>query len=105
MGGFQIHHYFLGTGEAGPGNSHESANTGSSPIIELWLILEGAARYEGLLLAPVEGFGLWPRLFLPFGQKNNFLAALSSSISQVIGLAACYLLLLTIFCTFSVNFQ
>ena len=82
MGGFQIHHYFLGTGEAGPGNSHESANTGSSPIIELWLILEGAARYEGLLLAPVEGFGLWPRLFLPFGQKIAFYTFLVIFVDQ-----------------------
>ena len=74
MGGFQIHHYFLGTGEAGPGNSHESANTGSSPIIELWLILEGAARYEGLLLAPVEGFGLWPKAFLALRLKKDLIA-------------------------------
>ena len=35
--------------------------------------LEGTARYAGLLLAPAEGFGLWPRLFLPFGQKNSLL--------------------------------
>ena len=30
------------------------------------LRLEGTARYAGLLLAPAEGFGLRPRLFLPF---------------------------------------
>ena len=33
--------------------------------------LEDTARYAGLLLAPAEGFGLWPRLFLPFGQKKE----------------------------------
>ena len=36
-------------------------------------VLEGAAHYAGLLLAPAEGFGLRPRLFLPFGQKKSFL--------------------------------
>ena len=35
--------------------------------------LEDMARYAGLLLAPAEGFGLRPRLFLPFGQKKSFL--------------------------------
>ena len=34
-------------------------------------ILEDTARYAGLLLAPAEGFGLWPTLFLPFGQKKE----------------------------------
>ena len=33
--------------------------------------LEDVARYAGLLLAPAEGFGLRPRLFLPFGQKKR----------------------------------
>ena len=28
-------------------------------------ILEGTARYAGLLLAPAEGFGLWPRPWWP----------------------------------------
>ena len=37
------------------------------------LILEGTARYAGLLLAPAEGFGLRPRLLLPFGQKKSLL--------------------------------
>ena len=36
--------------------------------------LDGAARYAGLLLAPVVGFCLRPRLFLPFGQKTGFYA-------------------------------
>ena len=36
-------------------------------------LLEDTARYAGLLLAPAEGFGLQPKLFLPFGQKNCFL--------------------------------
>ena len=35
--------------------------------------LEDTARYAGLLLAPAEGFGLRPRLFLPFGQKKSLL--------------------------------
>ena len=35
------------------------------------ILLKGAARYAGLLLAPAEGFGLWPRLFLPFRQKKS----------------------------------
>ena len=33
--------------------------------------LEDTARYAGLLLAPAKGFGLWPRLFLTFGQKKR----------------------------------
>ena len=33
-------------------------------------VLEGAACYAGLLLAPAEGFGRG--LFLPFGQKKVF---------------------------------
>ena len=28
------------------------------------------ARYAGLILAPAECFGLWPRAFLSFGQKD-----------------------------------
>ena len=36
------------------------------------MILEDTARYAGLLLAPADGFGLRPRLFLPFGQKKTF---------------------------------
>ena len=35
--------------------------------------LDGTARYAGLFLAPAEGFGLRPRLFLPFGQKKILL--------------------------------
>ena len=34
--------------------------------------LEGTARYACLLLATAEGFGLRPKLFLPFGQKRAF---------------------------------
>ena len=34
------------------------------------MLLEDTAHYAGLLLAPGEGFGLWPRLFLkPLGKK------------------------------------
>ena len=32
--------------------------------------LEDTACYAGLLLAPEEGFGFWPRVVLPFGQKK-----------------------------------
>ena len=31
----------------------------------------------GLLLAPAEAFGLWPRLFLPCGQKKAYYAVLA----------------------------
>ena len=34
-------------------------------------VLEDTARYAGLLLAPAEGFGLRPKLFLRFGQKKS----------------------------------
>ena len=41
-----------------------------SPILKL---LEGAAHYAGLLLAPAEGFGLWPMpFFCPTGNKKSF---------------------------------
>ena len=33
--------------------------------------IEGTASYAGLLLAPAEGIGLRPRLFLPFGGKKR----------------------------------
>ena len=46
-------------------------------IIENYNILEDTARYVGLLLAPAEVFGLWPRFFLPFGQKKAYNAALA----------------------------
>ena len=36
----------------------------------LYDILEGTARYPGLLLAPAEGFGLQPGLFLPIFRTN-----------------------------------
>ena len=41
-----------------------------------YTLLEDTARYAGLPLAPAEGFGLWPRFFLPFGQKISFLCCL-----------------------------
>ena len=41
-------------------------------FVQFFIKLEGTARYAGLLLAPAEGFGLRPRLFLPFGQKKSF---------------------------------
>ena len=42
-------------------------------MFAILLLLEGTARYAGLLLAPAEGFGLRPRLFWPFGQKKSLL--------------------------------
>ena len=42
-------------------------------IVFFKLKLEDTARYAGLLLAPAEGFGLWPRPFLPFGQKKELI--------------------------------
>ena len=48
---------------------HTPLNTFSSFLSTL----EDTARYAGLLLAPAEGFGLRPRLFLPFGQKKSLL--------------------------------
>ena len=35
------------------------------------MTLEGAARYAGLLLAPAEGFGLWPRPFFALRAKKD----------------------------------
>ena len=36
-------------------------------------LLEGMARYAGQLLALAESFGVWPRLFVQFGQKKGLL--------------------------------
>ena len=38
---------------------------------EFYIILEGAARYAGLLLAPAEGFGLQPRTFFALWAKKG----------------------------------
>ena len=51
-------------------------------MISYLYILEGAARYAGLLLAPAEGFGLRPRpsadsFFCPSGKKNLFMSILA----------------------------
>ena len=35
-------------------------------------LLEGTARYAGLLLAPAEGFGHCPRFFCPWGNRRAF---------------------------------
>ena len=41
-------------------------------------LLEGAARYAGLLLAPAEGCGLRPiPFFCPSGKKNLFMSVLA----------------------------
>ena len=47
-------------------------------VTSITMQLEDTARYAGLLLAPAEGFGLRPRLFLPFGQKKGLLCCLGS---------------------------
>ena len=39
-------------------------------VYTFYKLLEGIARYAAQLRAPAEGFGLWPRLFWPFGQKK-----------------------------------
>ena len=46
----------------------EEVNNQSLQLL-YYTVLEDTARYAGLFLAPAEGFGLWLRLFLPFGQK------------------------------------
>ena len=35
--------------------------------------LEGTGTAAGFLLTPAEGFGLWPRLLLPSGEKKLFI--------------------------------
>ena len=59
-----------------PGGVKRGTNEGRT---SLCLRLEDTARYADLLLAPAEGFGLRPRLFLPLGQKKAFYAALAHS--------------------------
>ena len=49
--------------------------------IPVWL--EDTARYAGLLLAPVEGFGLRPRLFLPFRQKKKLIYSVQWDVFQI----------------------
>ena len=44
----------------------------------LLLLLEDTPRYAGLLLAPAEGFGLWPRAFFALGQKKADYAVLAN---------------------------
>ena len=39
--------------------------------------LKDTSRYAGLLLAPAEGFGLWPRIFDPSGKKRPYYAVLA----------------------------
>ena len=53
---------------------------------EILLKLEGMASYASQLLAPAEGFGLWPRLLLPFGKKRRimlFHPILSNTIKKI----------------------
>ena len=51
------------------------------------MLLEGTASYAGLLLALAEGFGLCPRLFLPFGQKKDFCAVFFCKFQAVSGVS------------------
>ena len=41
-------------------------------VLNMIWILEDAAHYEGLLLAPAEGFGLWPRFFFARCAKKKY---------------------------------
>ena len=59
-----VSHQDSGTEDGGLVALHNRFNA-----LFLLCTLEGTAHYAGLVLAPAEGFGLRPRLFLPFGQK------------------------------------
>ena len=51
----------------------------------LFLILEGAARYAGLLLAPAEGFGLRPRPFFALrAKKDLFMSVLAHNLKFLV---------------------
>ena len=47
--------------------------------------LEGAARYAGLLLAPAEGFGLWPRPFFALRAKKDLFMSVLAQILVIFG--------------------
>ena len=67
--GGQVHR----AADVGGGEHHGGGEKGHLEECFQLKILEDTARYAGLLLAPAEGFGLRPRLFLPFGQKKSLL--------------------------------
>ena len=48
-------------------------------------ILEGAARYAGLLLAPAEGFGLRPRPFFALRAKKGLFMSVFAQILVIFG--------------------
>ena len=48
-------------------------------------ILEGAARYAGLLLAPAEGFGLRPRPFFALRANKDIFMSVLAQILVVFG--------------------
>ena len=54
-------------------------------IVAYLELLEGAARYAGLLLAPAESFGLWPRPFFPLWAKKDLFMSVSSQILVIFG--------------------
>ena len=41
--------------------------------LDFTIQLEGTACYAGLLLAPAEGFGMWPRHFALWAKKKLFM--------------------------------
>ena len=45
-----------------PERDGQTEKDGQTEILVSYIELEGMARYAGLLLAPAEGFVLWPRL-------------------------------------------
>ena len=61
-------------GKSGKSGFSQTFNC-NSKLLAVYITLEGATRYAGLLLAPAEGFGLRPRAFLPFGQTKSLFHA------------------------------
>ena len=49
------------------------------------LLLEGAARYAGLLQAPAEGFGLRPIPFFALRAKKNLFMSVLAQILVIFG--------------------
>ena len=48
-------------------------------------VLEGEARYAGLLLAPAEGFGLRPRPFFALRAKKDLFMSVFAQILVIFG--------------------
>ena len=73
------------------GVSHEALGFVQN-ILPNYTRLEDTARYASLLLAPAEGFGLRPRLFLPVGQKKNLLCCFGPFLA-IVGVQYFYIFL------------